>query len=77
MDYTGLPAVGAQRVHAGGEAGGGSPLNVARDLVTNPVSTISSVPKGIWGFLNQAGQAVKEVAEGRQTGAEEGNAGPM
>jgi hypothetical protein len=51
-----------------------APLNVARDLVSNPVPTISSVPKGIWGFLNQAGEAVKEVAEGRQTGAEEGNA---
>jgi hypothetical protein len=51
-----------------------APLNVARDLVSNPVPTISSVPKGIWGFLNQAGQAVKEAAEGRQTGAEEGNA---
>src|SRR5208283_1888669 len=48
-----------------------APLNVARDLVTNPVSTISSVPKGIWGFLNQAGQAVKEAAEGRQSTAEE------
>ena len=28
-----------------------APLSVAQDLVTNPVSTISSVPKGIWGFL--------------------------
>jgi hypothetical protein len=45
------------------------PLNVARNLVTNPVSTISSVPRGIWGFLNQAGQAVKEAAEGRQSTA--------
>jgi hypothetical protein len=50
------------------------PLNVARNLVTNPVSTISSVPRGIWGFLNQAGQAVKEAAEGRQSTAAEGNA---
>jgi hypothetical protein len=50
-----------------------TPLNVARDLVTDPVSTISSVPKGIWGFLNQAGQAVKEAAAGRQNGAGEGN----
>jgi len=46
-----------------------APLNVARDLVTNPVATISSVPKGIWGFLNQAGEAVKQAAEG-----DEGNA---
>ena len=51
-----------------------APLQVAQDLVTNPVSTISSVPKGIWGFLNQAGEAVKEVAEGRQNTTEEGNA---
>ena len=51
-----------------------APLRVAQDLVTNPVSTISSVPKGIWSFLNQAGQAVKEAAEGRQGTAAEGNA---
>ena len=51
-----------------------APLNVAQDLVTNPVSTISSVPKGIWGFLNQAGAAVKEAAEGDQPTAAEGNA---
>ena len=37
------------------------PLHVAQDLVSNPVSTISSVPRGIWSFLNQAGQAVKEA----------------
>jgi hypothetical protein len=51
-----------------------APLNVAQDLVTNPVSTISSVPKGIWGFLNQAGDAVKQAAEGNQGTAPEGNA---
>ena len=50
-----------------------APIDVAQDLITDPVSTISSVPKGIWGFLNQAGQAVKEVTEGRQAGAQEGN----
>ena len=43
-----------------------TPLNVAQDLITNPVSTIASVPRGILGFLNQAGQAVKNVAEGDQ-----------
>ena len=47
-----------------------APLQVAQDLVTNPVSTISSVPRGIWGFLNQAKEAVKQVAEGNEgTGA--------
>jgi hypothetical protein len=50
-----------------------APLQVARDLVTNPVSTISSVPRGIWGFLNRAGEAVKEAAEGQQSSAAEGN----
>jgi hypothetical protein len=44
-----------------------TPLNVAQDLVTNPLPTIASVPRGILGFLNQAGQAVKNVAEGNQT----------
>ena len=50
-----------------------TPLNVANNLVTDPVNTISSVPQGIWGFLNQAGQAVKEAAQGREAGAGEGN----
>ena len=51
-----------------------APLQVAQDLVTNPVSTISSVPKGVWGFLNQAGEAVKQAAESDQGTAAEGNA---
>jgi hypothetical protein len=51
-----------------------APLRVAQDLVTSPVSTISSVPKGIWGFLNQAGETVKEAAEGQQATTAEGNA---
>jgi hypothetical protein len=51
-----------------------APLQVAQDLVTNPVSTISSVPRGIWGFLNQAGEAVKQAAGGNQGAVTEGNA---
>src|SRR6476620_8006801 len=49
------------------------PLNVAQDLITNPLPTIASVPRGILGFLNQAGQALKEVAEGNQPGGGPGN----
>jgi hypothetical protein len=49
-----------------------TPLNVAQDLVTNPLPTIASVPRGILSFLNQAGQAVKNVAEGDQTGLGQG-----
>src|SRR6516225_10411582 len=50
-----------------------APLQVGQNLVTKPVSTISSVPRGIWGFLNRAGEAVKEAAEGQQSTAAEGN----
>jgi len=50
-----------------------APFQVAQDLVTSPVSTISSVPRGIWGFLNRAGEAVKEAAGGQQSTAAEGN----
>jgi hypothetical protein len=50
-----------------------APLQVARDLVNNPVSTISSVPKGVWGFLNRAEEAVKQVTEGQGTDAGGGN----
>lgn len=49
-----------------------SPLVAAQDLVTNPVGTISGVPKGIWKFLNQTGQSVKELGEGRQPDAAQG-----
>jgi hypothetical protein len=49
-----------------------TPLNVAQELVTNPLPTLASVPRGILGFLNQAGQAVKDVAEGDQAGFGQG-----
>ena len=48
------------------------PLNVAQDLVTNPLPTIASVPRGILGFLNQAGQALKNVTEGNDSGLGQG-----
>jgi hypothetical protein len=51
-----------------------APLDVAQDLVTNPVSTISSIPKGIWGFVNQARDEVKQFAEGNRNDASAGNA---
>jgi hypothetical protein len=49
-----------------------SPLVVAQDLITKPVETISGVPKGLWKFLNRAGQSVKEIGEGRRPGEAEG-----
>ena len=42
-----------------------SPLLVAKGLVQNPVSTVSGVPKGVWKFMNRAGQGIKEKSEGR------------
>ena len=50
------------------------PIKVAQDLVTNPVETISSVPRGIWGFVNHVGNEVKQATDGQGTGAGGGNA---
>jgi hypothetical protein len=43
-----------------------SPLVVAKDVVTNPVGTITGVPKGLFKFVNRAGQSMKERTQGRQ-----------
>ncbi len=48
------------------------PLDTAKDLISQPVTTIASVPRGIWGFLNRAGQTVKEVADGASGGPNQG-----
>ena len=32
----------------------------------NPVGTVTGVPKGLWKFMNRAGQGVKERTEGRE-----------
>src|ERR1700724_2368563 len=39
-----------------------SPLVVAKDVVTNPVGTITGVPKGLFKFVNRAGQSMKARA---------------
>lgn len=41
------------------------PVQLAKNLATHPVDTISGVPKGIWKMLNGAGQALKEVSQER------------
>jgi hypothetical protein len=43
-----------------------SPLVVAKDVVTNPVGTITGIPKGLFKFVNRAGQSVKERSHGRE-----------
>jgi hypothetical protein len=50
-----------------------APLQVAQDLVTNPMSTISSVPKGIWGFFNRARETVTEAVQGNEGDGTAGN----
>ena len=49
------------------------PLNVAQNLVTDPVATIASVPKGIVGLINRTGQSIKEATQNRQAAPEQGN----
>jgi hypothetical protein len=43
-----------------------SPLAVAKDAVTNPVGTITGVPKGLFKFVNRTGQSLKEKTQGRE-----------
>jgi hypothetical protein len=48
------------------KAAAASPLVVAKDVVTNPVGTITGVPKGLFKFVNRAGQRMKERTHGRE-----------
>jgi len=48
------------------EAAAKSPVAAAKGLVEHPVSTLSGVPKGVWKFMNRAGQGIKERAAGRE-----------
>ncbi len=43
-----------------------SPIGVAKDVVTNPVGTITGVPKGLFKFVNRTGQNLKEKTQGRE-----------
>lgn len=43
-----------------------SPVGVAKGLIQHPVSTVTGVPKGLWKFMNRAGQGIKERAERRE-----------
>ncbi len=43
-----------------------SPVELARHLAKDPVGTVSSVPKGLWKFVNRAGQGIKEATNRRE-----------
>ncbi|HET6408079.1 MAG TPA: hypothetical protein VFG14_09375, partial [Chthoniobacteraceae bacterium] len=43
-----------------------SPIAAAKGLIQHPVSTVSGVPKGLWKFMNRAGQGIKERTQDRE-----------
>lgn len=51
-----------------------APVGAARDLIRDPVQTITSVPRGIWGFLGQAREAVQATVQGDRGNPVDGNA---
>jgi hypothetical protein len=51
------------------------PVNTAKALVTDPVKTLSAVPKGLKKFMNRAGDTVKSI--GKKKEPEEGAANKM
>jgi hypothetical protein len=48
------------------ESAAASPLLVAKGLIEHPVSTFTGVPKGLFKFMNRAGQGLKERGDGRE-----------
>ncbi len=57
------------------EAAAKSPVALAKNLAKDPVKTVSGVPKGIWKFMNRAGQSLKELGEKREHSPYEDNVG--
>ncbi|HKP03797.1 MAG TPA: hypothetical protein VJU77_10620 [Chthoniobacterales bacterium] len=51
------------------------PVNTAKALVTDPVKTLSAVPKGLKKFMNRAGDTVKSI--GKKKDSEDGDANRM
>ena len=51
-----------------------SPVVLAKNLVTQPVKTVTGVPKGIWKFMSRTGQSVKELGEKRERNPYQDNA---
>jgi len=50
-----------------------SPVNTVKALVTDPVKTVSAIPKGLKKFMGRAGETVKSI--GKKKDAEEGDGG--
>ena len=50
-----------------------SPVAAAKNMVNDPVNTISNVPKGIMKFMSRAGESVKNVGKKTGSSAAEGS----
>lgn len=50
-----------------------SPFVAAKNLITNPVDTISAVPKGVFKLVNRTGRAIQNAATGREKSQYEDN----
>ncbi len=51
-----------------------APLHFAQDLANDPVATLSSVPQGVFGFLNRAKEAVTNAVDGNDNNNSDDNA---
>ncbi len=50
-----------------------SPVAAAKQIVTDPVGTISNAPKGIMKFMNRAGQTIKGIGKKEDTDSYQGS----
>ena len=50
-----------------------SPVAAAKNIVNDPVNTISNVPKGIMKFMSRAGESVKNIGKKTESSAAEGS----
>jgi hypothetical protein len=50
-----------------------SPLAAAKNIVTDPINTVTNVPKGIMKFMGRAGERVKGIGKKREPAPDEGS----
>jgi hypothetical protein len=50
-----------------------SPVAAAKNIVNDPVNTISNVPKGVMKFMSRAGESVKNIGKKNEPSAAEGS----
>src|SRR6266702_3705914 len=50
-----------------------SPLAAVKSIVTDPINTVSNVPKGVMKFMGRAGERVKGIGKKREPAPDEGS----